>query len=782
MIISNSLQWFISIEILAIISFILTFKFFNNLNDKGYCISKATGIGLTGFISWIIMLFSNGNYSFSPTISYTGIGLLSIISLVLTFKLLDNNERKDLFQFIDQKYKFILFIEIVFLVILIGGTYIKGFSPDILGVHKLQEYIYIKSILISDTLPPANIWLSGHTLNIYYFGYFIFANLINISSINIDLAFNLIPATLLGIIVIASGGIIYNLTNSKALGLLGGFITGFMSNHEALFQILEKGTINGFNWWLSAHTFTNGIFTEFPYWSFLLGDIPSYFISSIFILAIIYFIYTAIKNNYTINLSKLICTENIFIIITSILFAITGLTNITSMLFALFLMLLAYSYNHKNKDTANTRPKYPILTVLSIILFTSIILIPFYINHSPASLSITVNKIFDHSQTKAFISTFGYFFIPIIVFIVLKLKETLKINNINLLFIFIILCSALEAYLLLKQGLSSSFIMIILSVLLLSIGIYFIYRTFQTQTETNKYTIKAISISACLLLALTILIYLYPIVTLFSILIVFSIFMLLTNKDKTIYIIFCLLLSTATIILLGLLINVTINKTGIQIINSQLLSNSLLILALSITPIMYYSFKSMPDNKKEFFSISISVLLLPCLLFTVMGTMEKTHNFKVIPNLVPMLSGTNHLIHFHGNENSSIDWLKSNAIKGSIILESCIPNEIYSGRISSYSGLSNIINWPNKQRIAYSKSMENEITNRVNDVNTIYSEPKKSKIINLIKKYNIKYIYVGELENKTYPIESLKDFESIGKIVYTSSDTSEKGSIIYEID
>lgn len=782
MIIGNSLQWFITIEILAIISFILTFKFFNKLNDKGYCISKATGIGLTSFIGWLIMLFSNGNYTYSPTISYISIALLGIISMLFTFKLLLPEERKDLFQFIDKRYKFIIFIEALFLLILIGGTYIRGFSPDILGVNKLQEYVYIKSILLSDSLPPANLWLSGEHLNIYYFGYFIFANLINISSIDIDLAFNLIPATILGIIGIASGGIIYNITDSKIAGVIGGFITAFCSNYEALFQILENGTENGFNWWLSGHTFTNGIFTEFPFWSFLLGDIPSYVISNIFILAYIYFAYSAIANKYTLNIRKIISAENIFILMTSIILAIVGLTNIYSLFIALFLMFIIYMYHLKDSHNKIIGLKNYLINVIPTLCIISIILIPFLVKYQTPSISITSNNIFDLNQVKAFLETFGYFLIPCLLFTVIKLKETLKLTNINILFIFTYTCSAFELYLLLNKHLTTSLIPILTCLLLVIITGYFLHRSFQEQKISALHSKKGILAIICIPLVLIFLIYLYPILTLAGLLIGFSIFILSKKNDSKIFITFCILLISLITIIVGIIWNININELGPNLVNSQLLCNAVLILCLSIVPIMYYTIKKIPSQNIDLYIVSMIVIFIPCLLFTVLGTLNRTQNFKVLPDLVPMLSGSNHLKYFHSSEYYSIDWLKNNAIKGSIILESCIPDEPYSGRISSYSGLSNIINWPNKQRIAYDKSMQDEITKRVNDVNTIYSEPDKSKIVELIKKYDIKYIYIGEQEVKLYPEASLKGFNTIGNEVYKKSESPEKYSVIYKIN
>ncbi|HJJ41856.1 MAG TPA: hypothetical protein O0W90_00890, partial [Methanocorpusculum sp.] len=58
---------------------------------------------------------------------------------------------------------------------------------------------------------------------------------------------------------------------------------------------------------------------------------------------------------------------------------------------------------------------------------------------------------------------------------------------------------------------------------------------------------------------------------------------------------------------------------------------------------------------------------------------------------------------------------------------------------------------------------------RLNDIKQIYENPSKS--LDLLNKYNVRYIYAAELENKLYdvnlPSECLKlVFESDGAAIY----------------
>ncbi|MGD9580109.1 MAG: DUF2298 domain-containing protein [Vampirovibrionia bacterium] len=781
MIISNSIQWFISIEMLAIISFILTFKFFNHLNDKGYCISKITGIALSGLISWILMLIGNGNYLFSKNVTYISIGILLLSSILIFFKLSTKEDKKDFLTFIDKRYKFILTIEAIFIGILIAGTYIKGFSPDILGIEKLQEYVYIKSILLSKSVPAINLWFSGHTLNNFYFGYFSLANIINLSSIDIDLAFNLIPATILALIIIGSGGIIYNITNSKTYGIIGALITGFITNYEAMYQIFKGGIINGFNWWLTAHSFSNGIFTEFPYWSFILGDIPSEVINNVFIIGLLYFIYADItkENNNDKNIFNL--NELILTILISILSAIIILTNENSLPILLLLLTTTYIFPYRgSKETAFKIINY-LTKLITVIITTSIILIPFLLSHKWTSITTSFNYNWTTEINTTFLYSFGWLLIAPLIYGIIIIKEKLNLKKQDILFIVISLICCIELYISLLNAPIFNIITIIINILIITVFGYFIHRYLQNTKKDNKIATNEILKLLVFIILIMIAIFKLPLIATSILIIFLSIYLMIKEENIKDYITSCLLFTGILTLLAGIIINMNINEIGINIPNSEMIANSILILSIAAILIIFKSINTINIKYKDIYIISLILILAPCFIFTPLSTMERTHNFKAMENLVPNLSGSNHLKIFHTTDFQSVEWLKNNVKNDEVILEKCTDNDTFSGRISSYAGVSNIINWPGKQITNYSIQTRDEITNRVKDVDKIYSEINKTKIKDLIKKYKIKYIYVGELERKSYSRESLNSFNQIAKEVYKTSDDPNNSSIIYEV-
>ena len=74
-----------------------------------------------------------------------------------------------------------------------------------------------------------------------------------------------------------------------------------------------------------------------------------------------------------------------------------------------------------------------------------------------------------------------------------------------------------------------------------------------------------------------------------------------------------------------------------------------------------------------------------------------------------------------------------------------------------YTGLPTVIGWKwhqEQQRWAYRR----EVSNRIQDVSTMFSSTETELTVKLLKKYNVKYIYVGQVERLYYPHDGLEKF------------------------
>lgn len=766
MIITVVLKWYLFIQIVAIITFFLTYKLFNNLSDKGYSASKVLGLLFTGLISWLIMSSTSGYINFNNHLPVISIGIIVVISIVLGLKIYTKDDYKGLYKFIDKKYKYIIFIELAFISFLVAGAYMRGFSPDILSVNKLQDFVYINSLMLSNTLPVDNLWLSGHKINYYYFGYFIIANQINLSQIAIESAFNLIPGTILGLIAITSGGIIYNITDKAIYGILGGFLTACMGSLESTIEVLEKGLNSGFDWWNVAHIIKDGVFTKFPLWSATLGDLEPYFIVHIVIITLLFTLYSTTKDKYYIKSFKPTTMEVLATIIISSLLAITIMTDLLATISALLIIIIIPAYNLFIDKLEKSKIIIYLSNLIITITIALLIDLPFLLSYKLPFMSISFNNNNDLTSIKLYIILFGSLLAVLVFFYSLKIKEYLKLNTQSIILLVISILSIVEVFIVYKSKLTLSaisFSLIFLLIIIASYSYYWLTKRVDNNKKLRKSSI--ITIATCLLILLfsTFIKATIPIIAALAMICELTLFKAKELKEFTTFGIMATLLS---LIFIAELFNIKLITDNASVTMSYLIIQGQLLAPIILTLLIFITIPKINNISKDIYITTASIIILVCLTFLAVGPYYKSNKFEPIENLIPNLSGINHMTIFHPADYDAIEWFKENTTTGTIILEGYRPNDSYSGRITAYSGRHAILQWGHNQLFAYGPTIKDELSQRENDIKTIYEENDKTKVVKLLKKYNIEYIYVGKYEQELYKEGNLKGFADICNVVF----------------
>ncbi len=119
--------------------------------------------------------------------------------------------RQNLLSTVLKQKKIIIAEELLFLGGFLFWSFIKAHEPSIHGLEKFMDFGFINSILRSDYFPPKDLWLAPHTINYYYFGHYVAALLIKLSRITPEIGYNLMLASLFGLTLSASFSIGSNL-------------------------------------------------------------------------------------------------------------------------------------------------------------------------------------------------------------------------------------------------------------------------------------------------------------------------------------------------------------------------------------------------------------------------------------------------------------------------------------------------------------------------------------------------------------------------------------------
>ena len=167
----------------------------------------------------------------------------------------------------------------------------------------------------------------------------------------------------------------------------------------------------------------------------------------------------------------------------------------------------------------------------------------------------------------------------------------------------------------------------------------------------------------------------------------------------------------------------------------------------------------------------LTVLLASSLIYPVLGTKARLHDrFGDTP---VSLEGTAYLAQaVHQEEGRSLQlkwdleailWLQDNVEGSPVILEAHHHQYHWTSRIADYTGLPTVLGWPwhqIQQRTPYAYAIEQ----RSRVISEIYSTADVGRTQELLTKYEVEYIVVGEVERAHYPASGLDKFEQmVGK-------------------
>lgn len=311
------LSWWVWMQVLGLVALPLAWYLFRRLPDRGHAFARPLGLLLATYVLWL----GGSLHILRNTLGGALVGLLAVAAAsVWAWRRMGGTAglRPQIAAYWREHKVVVLVTEILFLLCLGGWSLYRAYAPDIAtaGGEKFMEFAFINSILRSPTFPPPDPWLSGYGISYYYFGYVMMAALTRLSGFPANLTFNVALALLFSLTVTGAFSLAYNLIvacgarvrRGMAAGyaLFGPFLLAIVGNLEGFLEVLHArgfgspafwkwldikdltGTPTGtwlptrFIWWWRASRVLRDydlmgnpieIIDEFPFFSFMLGDI-----------------------------------------------------------------------------------------------------------------------------------------------------------------------------------------------------------------------------------------------------------------------------------------------------------------------------------------------------------------------------------------------------------------------------------------------------------------------------------------------------------------------------
>ena len=313
--------WYLTVLVIGALYLPLSMLLFRDWNDRGWLFSKPLGLVTGGYVMWLcnvlhLLKFRTGA-CFAALLIPAAVG-----ALVFVFR---KKKGKIGFSF---PIKRVLAEEAVFFLLLALWVYIIGFYPDAYGTEKFMDYGFITAILRSDYMPFMDPWFAPETVNYYYGGQFLIAYLIRLSHLGPGEGYTMMRALITALSFMLPFSLVSQMLRDRlradsadaveepvsdpdrrsgrrfrtkdfaenAGGVLAGFAVAFCGNfHYCIYGVLLplwhriRGTVYEYNYFFPNSTRFIGYqpdapdktITEFPAYSSILGDLHAHFINLI---------------------------------------------------------------------------------------------------------------------------------------------------------------------------------------------------------------------------------------------------------------------------------------------------------------------------------------------------------------------------------------------------------------------------------------------------------------------------------------------------------------------
>lgn len=763
-------SWWAAVQALGLIALPLSVKVFKSLPDRGYAFSKILGLLLFSYVIWLL-----ASTHVLPNRRLTIIFfLLAFAAAFAAWTWLRPSEIRDQLK---SKFNVILTTELIFAAAFALWALVRAYAPAITATEKPMDFAFLNSILRADYFPPPDPWLTGFSLNNYYFGHFIVALLTKLTGVSAGIGFNLGVALLFALVAVGVFSLTYNLVAKSegegkhrkaiAFGILGVVLLLIVSNLEgileffysrgmaspAFFQWFEiKGLAQPYvsdKWYPTEYWFfwrasriidtvvggasLDYTITEFPFFSFLLADLHAHVLALPFTLLALGFSMNVLFTRESMGFAWL--RRNVWVMV--------------AVMIALGALGAIHSWD---------LPTYVGIFVVAIFVQSYLVPSPGRRWIAPAAISaIVLIGVFFY-----FLPYYSAFKAPVTGVLPWLGPGTRPVYWLVLYGLFALITvpvTIMEAKALRPMGRTPSKMLALLAPILL--GPLVIWTLLMIVIGSPVPASLAIAVSTRWRNLIPILL-----------LILLALWVVMAKSKKIkehspwglsgLY---------TTLLVLGAAL--LIYATDLFYVRDVLFGNRMntifrfhyqawVFLSIAAAYGAYYICAkrwnlSLAWKIPLFAWLGIIGLLLLGSLFYPVAATFNYFNFQAKPTL----DGQAFLSQ---SDKQAVAWLQNNAPEGAVIAEAFGGDYTDAGRISQRTGIPTIVEWAEHQKIW--RGSDKDFAGRPQDVDTIYRSDNPAQVLSLLAKYRVTFIYVGDFERQQYGDQVMTRFNSIADVAF----------------
>lgn len=294
-------------------------QLFRSFEDKGWLFSKVLAIAVTGFLTWFLVA---GKVLKFTNASCVGVSVICGVGCII---LLYRQTQKEIECYPTGKMKLIIREELLFLLVFLLWTYLVGFRPQAYGTEKFMDYGFMQAMMRSDVLPAKDIWYSQGTINYYYGGQYFAVFLTRLTGSRVEVTYNLMRTFVAAMAFVLPFSLIRQMLGDRiktkntgrnkyfptVAGVTAGVAVSIAGNgyfivYRCLLPLINKlrGITTEVSYWFPNATRYIGYrpvnendktISEFPSYSFILGDLHAHVVNVMFVLLVIGLLYAWMK-------------------------------------------------------------------------------------------------------------------------------------------------------------------------------------------------------------------------------------------------------------------------------------------------------------------------------------------------------------------------------------------------------------------------------------------------------------------------------------------------------
>jgi YYY domain-containing protein len=779
------ISWYILITLLGWLTFPLAYYLFPALADRGYTLARAFGLLVWAYVFWLFASLGVAqNDSGGLLLGLVVLGGLSIWAFIKC--------QLEIRIWLSQNRRLILTTESFFLVAFALMAFVRSTNPEIFtaGGEKWMETAFITAIMHSPTFPPHDPWLSGYAISYYYFGYIMTAMLAKFTAVSASVAHNLMLALIFSLSAIGAYGLLYNLLTAYCqskgedqqqgiLPALGAFLAPLflliVSNLEGFFESLHQrgigwtfkadGTATSSFWrWLDLQALTNPptppltwapnqffwwwrasrtlqdydlnnarleVIDEFPFFSYLLGDLHPHVLAMPFdLLAIavaLNLFFGGWRGKIDLFFGELRINKTGFCTIAVVLGGLAFL-NTWDILPGAALIVFSYALA-RVREAGWERVTDIFLLGVPVVVIAFVMYLPFYVGFDSQAGGILPNFMYPTRGVHLWVM-WGTLFIPLFAYLIYlwqnKTSANWRAGIFTSLGIVALLLAAIFVIGLIALKLKPDLILPVIQSQGRSVGTFIA----DSMLRRLKYIGSLLTLLLLLIPALS--------------------FLFKSENSPSSFIL--LMVSLAILLIIGPDFLYLRDNFGYRINTVfKFYYQAWILLSLAVAFTVAVMLSQVRGWTSMLYTVVMVVVIGAGLVYPVFSLPSKTDDFKIKHPEQRTLNGEAYLANTMPDDYQAIQFMKQ--LDQGIVAEAVKDSYSEYARISTFTGLPDVLGWSNHEGQWRDLSLQGS---RKDDLQTLYTTPDWVTAQEIITRYNIRYIVVGNLERTTYQVNEEK--------------------------